>query len=181
MESPLRVEIFLDGSKFYNGLRKQFGDGRYSVEKLVTRILSKRTLVRLNFYVGTIDAGRDAKGATGQQRFLTAIGRLPFPVRMFTFPLRYFSGWPNVPPIEKGVDAKIVQDLIVGAVNQTYDVAVILSGDQDFIEVIRLLHSRFSIRLETYYPMARRHLHSKTTECFSHAEVITKEFYNAIR
>lgn len=181
MGHPLRVEIFLDGSNFYNGLRSQFGHGQYSVEKLVNRIVAGRTLVRLNFYVGTIDPGRDPKGAAAQQRFLHSLSRLPFPKQICAFPMRYYAGWPQVPPLEKGIDAKIVQDLIIGAVDKTYDAAVVLTGDQDFIEVVRLLHSRFAVRLETYFPMARRHLHSKTQECFAIGQVITKDFYDSIR
>ncbi|MBX7259385.1 MAG: NYN domain-containing protein [Candidatus Hydrogenedentes bacterium] len=177
----MRVEIFLDGSNFYNGLRQQFGKGQYDVGKLVNRILANRTLVRLNYYIGAIDPNRDANGAAAQGRFLRAVQHLPFPVRLFTSPLRYLSTWPSVPPVEKGVDTKIVEDLIVGAFDQRYDVAILLSGDQDFVEVVRLLHSRFPVQLETCFPMARRHLHDATKVCFTAGQVITRAFYNAIQ
>jgi len=176
-----RVEIFLDGSNFYNGLRQQFGDGRYSVEKLVSRVVNGRILVRLNFYTGLIDPHRDFKGASAQKRFLNFLEALPHPVKLYTRPMRYYTGWPKVPPQEKGVDVMLAIDSILGALDRRYDTAIFLSGDQDFTELVRVLHSRFSIRIETYYPVSRRHLFETAPECFAKGEVITKWFYRSIR
>lgn len=175
-----RVEIFLDHSNFYNGLRQQFGDGRIDFVKLVNRIIGPRLLTHFNIYTGTVDAGREPVKASAQQRFFTAIRHLPFPVRHFTLPLRYYASWPQTPPQEKGVDARIVQDLIMGTVDRSYDVAVLLSGDQDFCEVVKLLSTRFPVKMETYYPMSRRHLFEASHSCFTHSEVITKIFYKDI-
>lgn len=175
-----RVEIFLDGSNFYNGLRGQFGSGSYSVNRLVERIRGSRPLVSLNFYTSTLDPGRQPDAAVAQERFLQTLRTLPYPTRLFTRQLQYHPRWPVVPPVEKGIDAKIVEDLIVGAFDQRYDVAILLSGDKDFIEVVRLLHTRFHLALETYYPMTRCHLYRAIPEAFASAEVITKKFFKAI-
>lgn len=176
-----RVEVFLDHSNFYNGLRKQFGDGRIDFVKLVNRVVAGRALVSFNVYTGTVDKTREPAKAYGQQAFFRAISYLPFPTKHFSLPLRYYATWPQVPPQEKGVDARIVQDLIMGAVDQSYDVAILLSGDQDFGEVCKLLHDRFPVALETYYPMSRRHLYESSRAYFTRGEVITKEFYSSIR
>ena len=95
--------------------------------------------------------------------------------------MRYYAGWPKVPPQEKGVDIMLAIDSLLGAVDGRYDTAVFLSGDQDFTELVKVLHKRFSVSLETYYPVSRRHLYETARECFSHGEVITKRFYCSIR
>lgn len=133
MTNSWRVAIFIDQSNFYGGLAQQFGDGRYQVEKPVPFVIGDRTLVAVNLYLGTVDRGRKSHAAAARRRFLHKLTTLPFPVNVFSRPLQYFSLWPKVPAQEKGVDAKIVQDLIVGAFDETFDVAVLLSGDQDFI------------------------------------------------
>lgn len=59
-----RVEIFLDHSNFYNGLRQQFGDGRVDFVKLVSRVVGQRSLTHFNIYTGTVDAGREPAKAS---------------------------------------------------------------------------------------------------------------------
>jgi uncharacterized LabA/DUF88 family protein len=149
--------------------------------KLTNRILDNRQLVGFSLYTGVVSPVRQPATAKAQRRFLKALTRFPFPVEQFVRPLRYYPGWPKVPPQEKGADAKIVQDLIIGAVDETYDVAVLFLGDQDFVEVVKLLHARFPVELETYYPASRRHLYESSKGCFRKAQVITKNFYNSIR
>ena len=44
--------------------------------------------------------------------------------------------------VEKGVDTKIVTDLFEGAINATYDIAVLISNDADFCPAIRAIQDR---------------------------------------
>jgi uncharacterized LabA/DUF88 family protein len=43
---------------------------------------------------------------------------------------------PNGNPVEKGVDVKLAVDLLSGAYNDRYDVAVLVSNDADFVPAI---------------------------------------------
>lgn len=181
--SQKRVQIFLDLSNMYHGLKAQFpwGGGKYDVEKLGRQVTGPRNLIGLSIYDALKDPKMEPKGARLQQRFHLTIQRLScpsFPIVLITRPLAYTRFFPEVPPVEKGIDARIVQDMIVGAFDSCYDVGVLLSGDRDFEDVVRFLSSgRFSIDLETYYPMSRRHLAELTKSCFSKAIVIDKRFY----
>jgi hypothetical protein len=42
-----KVEIFLDGSNFYNGLMKQFGSCQYDIKRLVDKLTRDRNLVAI--------------------------------------------------------------------------------------------------------------------------------------
>jgi uncharacterized LabA/DUF88 family protein len=176
-----RVEIFVDGSNFYHGLKKQFGDGRCDFEKLVARVLPSRQLVRFNDYAGTVHPGHQARVCAVQQAFLARLRLLSFPVKIHTRPMQYLSRKPLSPPREKGIDTRIVQDLIVGALDKRFDAAVLLSGDRYFVDVVRLISSRFGVKVETYYPASRRHLFEACREAFAKAETITRRFYDSIR
>lgn len=44
--------------------------------------------------------------------------------------------------VEKGVDTRIVTDLFTGAINQTYDVALLISNDSDFCPAIQTIQDR---------------------------------------
>ena len=44
--------------------------------------------------------------------------------------------------VEKGVDTRIVTDLFSGAINGTYDVALLISNDSDFCPAIQTIQDR---------------------------------------
>ena len=176
-----RVEIFLDSSNFYNGMRKQFGEGRVNFEKLVRYVLSGRQLTKLKVYVGTISEWNDRRGYDAQQRFFRMLTHLPFRTDLYDRPLHYSRDGNRLVSREKGIDTRIVQDLIMGALEDKYDTAVLLSGDQDFRDVVRLLHGAFPVDVETYYPESRSHLYKSCRDCFSKAEIINKQMYDLIK
>ena len=179
--SSERFAVFIDGSNLYNGLQKQFGDGRIDMMKLVNHLASGRAVASVLFFVGLLDQRRQPEAARGQQRFLAALSALRLPLQIFSRPMHYYSGWPKLPPQEKGIDALIVQGLIMGAVDNAFESAALISGDQDFAEVVRLISTRFRIRVETLYPASRRHLFESTKQYFHKSEVITKKLYEALR
>ena len=46
--------------------------------------------------------------------------------------------------IEKGVDSSIVTDLFGGAINNSYDIAVLVSNDSDYVPAIRTIQDRLN-------------------------------------
>lgn len=49
--------------------------------------------------------------------------------------------------VEKGVDASIVTALYEGAINDSYDIAILLSNDGDHIPAIRTIQDRLNKRI----------------------------------
>ena len=49
---------------------------------------------------------------------------------------------------EKGIDVKIATDLIIGALDNKYDTAIIVSSDTDLIPAIDIVRKRFKKRVE---------------------------------
>jgi uncharacterized LabA/DUF88 family protein len=52
------------------------------------------------------------------------------------------NGQPVVRMIEKGVDTRIVTDLFAGAINNTYQVALLISNDSDYCPAIATIQER---------------------------------------
>ncbi|MBZ0216091.1 MAG: NYN domain-containing protein [Fimbriimonadaceae bacterium] len=52
------------------------------------------------------------------------------------------KGVPIIKTVEKGVDTRIVTDLFSGAINKTYDVALLVSNDSDFCPAIQTIQDR---------------------------------------
>jgi hypothetical protein len=57
------------------------------------------------------------------------------------------SGNAVIKTVEKGVDTRIVTDLFSGAINGTYDVALLVSNDSDFCPAIQTIQDRLDKRI----------------------------------
>jgi len=141
-----RAAIFVDGQNLYHAARRAFGisSPNYDIAKLAREVCRAGGwhLVSASFYTGIPAKSRDPKLYDFWNAKLLFMGRQG--VRVFSRPLRYSkqklvlrdgSVKKIHVPREKGVDIRIALDAIHGARENLYDVAVILSQDQDFEDV----------------------------------------------
>ena len=93
----------------------------------------KKTLEeKKQYYIGEI--GKQKRNYEGQKELLSKIAKNPF-IEVKTTPLKQAEG----KIYQKGVDVMIATDLVNLAHTNAYDVALILGGDTDFIECIKLV------------------------------------------
>jgi len=127
-----RVMVFIDGSNFYWGLKTNYGRTDLDYGQFVSRIVMDRKLIRVYYYncpIQTQDGSNDTPHP--QQAFFAALERLPY----FTLRLgrlaKKNSRW-----VEKGVDVYVTVDMLKGAYKDNYDVAILVSGDADYAELV---------------------------------------------
>ena len=130
-DSRERVQIFVDGSNFYHGLKKECQNVKLDYWLFSRLLASGRKVIRTNYYTSTIDAKRDPTGAKHQQKFLDALRQVPY-ITVKHRPLKYR----NDAVLEKGVDILIATDMLSGALRDCYDTAILVSGDGDFVPVL---------------------------------------------
>lgn len=134
--SPRRVAIYIDGSNFYNRLRDAgISKGiRFDLSALSTFLLRGRQLVSKRYYVGIVrnhdHTEKSQRLVMEQQKFLSGLETERFVVNrgriVYDHKIR-----------EKGVDVKLAVDLVIGAADDLYDVAVVVSSDTDLIPAIQ--------------------------------------------
>jgi uncharacterized LabA/DUF88 family protein len=61
-------------------------------------------------------------------------------VRMIRRPLAY-RGWPDHPPVEKGIDVQIAVDMIQAAMGKVFAALILFSSDTDLLPVVELAGS----------------------------------------
>jgi uncharacterized LabA/DUF88 family protein len=134
-----RVAVYIDGSNTYNRL-KNLGipeaGRRFNFSAFVSHLLAKRILVSKRYYVGVVKNHDNSSGGEkrvkGQQKFLEGLRSEGFDIKLGR--IMYDS----VDRIrEKGVDVKLAVDLVVGAVDDLYDIAIVISSDTDLIPAIQ--------------------------------------------
>ncbi|GAB4479043.1 MAG: NYN domain-containing protein [Anaerolineae bacterium] len=114
-----RVMCFIDGSNMYNGLTASFGERRIHFARLLDGLAAGRLLVQAYYYTVPNAYNR---------AFIIAITRNPLVI------LR--SGQQGFNGREKLVDTRLSSDMVRLAYANTYDIAILISGDGDYVDAV---------------------------------------------
>lgn len=141
-----RAIAFIDGQNLFYAARNAFGYTypNYDVAALATALCQGQSwqLQQVRFYTGIPDAADDLFWNHFWTAKLAQMGRQK--VHVFSRPLRYRNQTIRLPNgqthtslvgQEKGVDVRLALDIVSLAYNGAYDVALVLSQDQDLSEV----------------------------------------------
>ena len=133
-----RVSIFIDGSNLYHSLKKLNGV-KIDFEKLVNTLSKDRILINAFYYIAPLDITSNEKTYWKHQKFLAELEKIPkFKVVLCTL-RKSLKEDGNFSFEVKGDDVHLANDLLVGAYENLYDSAILVSGDEDFIPVIDTL------------------------------------------
>jgi len=130
-----RVTIFIDGANLLHGLSQDFDRIDVDFELIVKKLLNDRFLSRVYYYTALPDQNLDPDRFAKQQRFLTAIQRKSY----FSVVLGRLEKRPNDIYVEKGVDISLAIDLLDLAYHNTYDTAILVTGDGDFSRAVQIV------------------------------------------
>lgn len=151
-----RVAVFIDYQNAYRGIRSAMGwdDEPFTVGQVYPRRLGivlcdrgrpvdpKRALEYVKVYRGQPSSKYDAKGQSACQRQVR-FWRAQASVTPVTRPLKYYpTTWDHLGfPVawearEKGIDVLLAIHMVMGARNNEYDVAVLVSADTDLIPAL---------------------------------------------
>jgi uncharacterized LabA/DUF88 family protein len=145
----MRVAIFFDGKNFYGGWQDQTGGRPIDFVELNQWLVKKvggTSLWGAYYYTGISTEGENEVGAR-LENFLTSLATKPgFFVRAFPRRRRatrcFTCQAENFYSEEKKVDTSMVADMVRLAAIDSYDVAILLSGDSDYapaLEAVRQL------------------------------------------
>ncbi len=140
-----RVSIFIDGGNFYRRIRENglIPKGtRFDYVKFADCLARSRKISSKTYYIGIVrnydNSSKSQKMVESQQKLLSQLENEGFQIKrgkiVYDNKIR-----------EKGVDVQIAIDLVIGAAEDIYDVAIIVSSDTDLIPAIRYVKSRGKI------------------------------------
>lgn len=133
-----RVCIYIDGSNFYNYLKDteiSFPKGKkFDFLKFIEFLVGDREIVSKRYYTGIFrnidNSEKSEKLVKNQQRFLSYLENIGFAIKRGR--ILCDGGKPR----EKGTDVRIAVDLVVGAIDNLYDSAILVSSDTDLIPAL---------------------------------------------
>jgi uncharacterized LabA/DUF88 family protein len=170
-----RIELLIDGGNFYHlALKKlNLNELEFDFEKFAQFLINGRTLVEngKRYYIGTVpeiegdkrsreqmmrqtklfDELRKTKWEIKTSKLRKRLEELKIDERVINHKIIQGLGIEKIEferLREKGIDVKLATDLIVGAVDNKYDIAIIVSSDGDLISAIDWVRRRMKKRIE---------------------------------
>jgi uncharacterized LabA/DUF88 family protein len=153
-----RVAVFIDGANLLHGLGEDFNRIDVDFELLVNKLVQGRMLTRTYYYTALPDQSRDPDRYTRQQKFINALHRKPY----FTVVLGRLEPRQGGYYVEKGVDIAIAIDMLDLAYQNTYDTAILITGDGDFSRAVQIVQ-RIGKHVENASPRSCLSYHLRNT------------------
>ena len=147
-----RTAVFIDGQNLFWAAREAFGYTypNFDIRKIARELCKSQNwqLSNVGFYTGVPDKADNEKWNVFWEKKCLSISRQG--VDVYTRALRYRNKTIYLPDgsqhsilvgSEKGIDIRIALDIIRGVLNDSFDVCLILSQDQDLTEVVKEVKS----------------------------------------
>jgi len=133
-----RVCIFIDGSNFYYSLKNLRID-EIDFQKLIKLIVGDRILINVFYYNAPLDISVNKEKYWEMQRFFEHLKKIPNFKVILCKRKRYKKKDGTIGFEMKGDDVYLAIDTLSGAYENLYDTAIIVSGDEDFVPLIKRL------------------------------------------
>jgi len=144
-----RLAIFIDGSNFYYSTAKK--GIKVDFDKLIKELSRNREVKNIYYYVAPLDIEAGEEKYWSHQRFLNKLKEISnFNVVLCTLKKIKIKGG-NYIYVVKGDDIKLSNNLLIGAVENLYDSAIVVSGDEDFIDSIKIVQKAYGKKVGNAY------------------------------
>jgi uncharacterized LabA/DUF88 family protein len=138
---PLALEIFVDGSNFNQACDREGIAFRVDLNLLATRLSRGYHFVQLRYYAAPL-ANVRSPAFHAQQKFFDQLRRSRrielvlgrHEPRTDRYGQRYH--------VEKETDVNLAVDMVVGAYEERFDVAMLVAGDTDYVRAIQAVQAR---------------------------------------
>jgi uncharacterized LabA/DUF88 family protein len=157
-----RVISYIDGYNLYHGLKSQGWKWAYwlNIHLMIENILPQnQKLITTKYFTTRVSAPEDKR--LRQQRFLEALETIP--------EIRFFYGKYIPDDVtcrqcghtyttyhEKMTDVNIAVEMLTDAMKDKFDIAVLLSGDSDLVNVVHRVKELFRKQVIIVFPPERK-------------------------
>ncbi len=125
-----KVVIYIDGSNLYFSIKDTF-NCRIDLEKFCKKLSRDCDLVKINYYIASIEQLENPKKYAQQQSFFERLRKIDkFNIIFGRLEKRKKDG--EIYHVEKATDVNLALDLALDAQKGEYDKALLISNDGDF-------------------------------------------------
>ena len=136
-----KISIFIDGNNFYHGLKYIYEDSRktidFNFEKFLEFIAHGREIEDIFYYNAQLDKIKNISKFESQQRFFDNLKKIPnFTLVLCKLLKRKIKGTKKYYYVLKEDDIHMAVDMVDGSADNNFDIAILVSGDGDFVPAV---------------------------------------------
>lgn len=142
-----RAVFLFDGPNFYKNLKSSgIERGHLNIFKLATNFAGPRHVQDVIYFTSPTDSASDAENYIAQQRFFAALQASGATLKLGKIVKRSMvCPSCNVKyeyRVEKSVDVQIAMELVLGCIEDRWDVAYLITCDSDLIPAIKYVRDK---------------------------------------
>ena len=137
--------IFIDAEYVINSVKnlhdapEKIGMNSINWQNIINKLSEGRKLVRTYYYTAQLDENENPETFAKQQDYLRKLKHdIPFFEIKLGRLIRNGNTW-----MQKGIDVKLSLDMVIKAFRDHYDIAALVAGDSDFIDLIREVKDKY--------------------------------------
>src|SRR3989344_6239632 len=151
-----RVAIFIDGNNFYFSLRKIYGKNKslkdFDFKGFAEFLAGEEKVVSIYYYNALLDKENNPQKYESQKEFFDKLKQIPhFNLVLCKLLKRNITGTNKFYYIIKEDDINMAVDLVENAYEDNFDIAVLVSGDGDFVPAVRSVKKRNKVIKNVYF------------------------------
>ncbi len=148
--------IFIDGSNFYFGLKRIYGNEKslsgFNFLKFGELLAKEDQLVIVNYYNAPLDYSDSKEKYAKQQKFFDKIRKTEnVKLILSRMQKRKIKGTEKFYYVVKGDDIHIAADMVKDAYENNYDITILVSGDGDFVPAIKIIKNKNKKVINAYF------------------------------
>lgn len=181
--SEKRAAVFIDGNNSYFGLRKLCGKDKslknFDFQSFANFLAGEGKVVGIYYYNAQLDREFNPKKFQSQREFFSELRKIPnFNLVLCKLLKRNITGTNKHYYIIKEDDINMAVDMVDGSADDTFDTAVLVSGDGDFVPAVRSVKRR-NKRVENVYfdGSSSRNLKNHCDKSLALTKEILRDFF----
>ena len=143
----MRNSIFIDGNNFYHGLRYLYGKDKrlknFDFEKFCNMLSEDRKIINIYYYNAELDKTKNKLKFESQEEFFDNLKKIPnFNLILCKLLKRKIKGMNKYYYVLKEDDIHMAVDMVENACEDKFDVAILVSGDGDFVPAVKAVQRK---------------------------------------
>ena len=183
MKQEQRVSIFIDGNNFYYGLRKIYGKNKklkdFDYKKFLDFLVKENILAETFYYNAQLDKNLNPEKYESQKEFFDSLSKIQnFHVVLCKLLKRKVKGTNKFYYIIKEDDINMAVNMVEGACDNNFDIAIVVSGDGDFVPAVVSVQNKRKEVINVYFKdSSSRTLKDKCNKSIELTKEILNEFF----